>query len=418
MKKSLLYVPLLFGTILLNNLALAQADRFAYAITDVQKEGANWSFLRKLNLQTGEYSPVLLNGADASLLAFDATTKKQFTAPLNDARYGNIVNAAFATGVAAMAYDNKSNRLYYTPMFIDQLRYVDIKTMKVFYVTDQAFTGSSQKSSDQGNVVTRMVISADGNGYAITNDGTHLIRFTTGKRSVITDLGSLADDQANKTVSVHNSCSSFGGDMIADDNGNLYIISARNNIFKVNIETKVATHLGAITGLPANFTVNGAAVNDKNQIVVGSALESSSYFTVDSKTWAATAFKIAGTIWHSSDLANSNLLVSRNKPKQTSSELIPRNVPANNGTNKIQIYPNPVTDNQFVVQFTDLAVGNYYVQVSDVMGRQVIQKQVTVSGDNQAENVKLRPSVTKGIYLVIVTDQSSKAVYSTKVLVQ
>jgi hypothetical protein len=96
--------------------------------------------LRKLNLQTGEYSDVLLNGNDASLLAYDAVSKKQFAAPLNDAMFGNAINAAFATGVAAMAYDKKNDRLYYTPMFIDQLRYLDLKTMKVFYVADQPFT--------------------------------------------------------------------------------------------------------------------------------------------------------------------------------------------------------------------------------------------------------------------------------------
>ena len=75
----------------------------------------------------------------------------------------------------------------------------------------------------------------------------------------------MVDDQANKGVSIHNSCSSYGGDMIADDNGNLYVFSARNHVFKINIESKVATHLGIISGLPTGFTVNGAAVTDEQQ---------------------------------------------------------------------------------------------------------------------------------------------------------
>ena len=281
MRKSL---PLILGTILLAGQAFTQqADRFAYAITDAQPQGPNWQFLRKLDLQTGQYSQVLLSGNDASFLANDATTRKQFSAPLNDQRFGTTVNAAFATGVAAMAYDKRNNRLYYTPMFIDQLRYIDLKTMKVFYVTDQVFTGKPQKSSDQGNIVTRMVIASDGNGYAMTNDGTQLIRFSTNKKLQITDLGAIVDDQANKGISIHNSCSSYGGDIIADDNGNLYVLSARNHIFKINIETKVATHLGAITGLPNGFTVNGAAVNDDNKIIVASAVQGGSLFAVDAK---------------------------------------------------------------------------------------------------------------------------------------
>jgi hypothetical protein len=417
MRKNLPFVSLLLGTILLTNLLQAQ-DRFAYAVTDVQKEGANWSFLRKLNLQTGEYSPVLLNGNDASLLAYDASTRKQFAAPQKDARYAVNINAAFATGVAAMAYDKKNNRIYYTPMFIDQLRYIDLKSMKVFYITDQAFTGIIQKSSDQGNVVTRMAIASDGNGYAMTNDGTHFIQFTTGKKIKITDLGTLVDDPANKGISVHNSCSSFGGDMIADDNGNLYAFSARNYVFKINIESRVATHIGIISGLPANFTVNGAAVNDNNQVIVGSAIEVGSYFTVDPKTWAATAYKIAGTIWHSSDLANSNLLVSGNRPKGAGSELLPQLYSGNSGDIRIQVYPNPVTNNKFIIQFNQLEAGNYTLQLTDVTGRQVMQRIVNISGDNQMQDINLNSSYTKGVYLLKVTDHNSKSVFNTKIVVQ
>ena len=419
MKKCLPIASILLGAVLLINPASAQqTDRFAYAVTDVQPQGVNWNFLRKLNLQTGEYSEVLLSGNDASFLANDAATKKQFATPLSDQRYGNTINAAFATGVAAMAYDKRNNRIYYTPMLIDQLRYIDLKTMKVFYVTDQVFTGKSQKSSDQGNIVTRMVIADDGNGYAMTNDATQLIRFTTGKKLTITDLGTVVDDQANKGLSVHNSCSSFGGDIIADDNGNLYIFSARNNVFKLNIESKVATYLGAITGLPAGFTVNGAAVNEENKIIVTSAVQANSLFSVDAKTLVATACKAGSTVWQASDLANSNLLVSANKQKQTTIDVVSRNLVPNSADGKINIFPNPVTNNQFVIQFNQLEAGDYTVQVTDVTGRQVKQQAVNISGDKQAQTIKLNPSNSKGIYLVKVTDQASKAVFSTKVMVQ
>ena len=419
MRRSLPCISLLLGTVLLTTLVSAQqADRFAYAVTDVPEQNANWNFLRKLNLQTGEYSSILLSGNDVSLLAYDASTKKQFTAPLNDARYGNMVNAAFATGVAAVAFDKKNNRLYYTPMFIDQLRYIDLKSMKVFYVTDQAFTGKPQKSSDQGNIVTRMVIASDGNGYAMTNDGMQLIQFSTGKKLQIADMGSIVDDPANKGVSIHNSCSSFGGDMVADDNGNLYVFSARNHVFKVNIESKVATHLGVISGLPNNFTVNGAAVNENNQVIVASAMEAGSYFMVDAKSWVATPLKIAGTVLHSSDLANSNLLASGNKPKATNIDLISKNIPANTGDNKINIYPNPVTNNQFTIQFNDLAAGSYTIRITDVTGRQVKQQVVYIAGDNQTQLIKLASSNAKGVYLVKVSDPNSQSVFSTKIVVQ
>ncbi len=419
MKKNLLTAPLLLATILLTTIASGQqTDRFAYSVTDVNQQGGNWSFLRKLNLQTGAYSDVLLSGNDASFLAYDAATKKQLTTPLKDAQYGNTVNAAFATGVAAMAYDKKNNRLYYTPMLIDQLRYLDLKTMKVFYVTDRSFTGKPQKSPDQGNIVTRMVIASDGNGYAMTNDATQLIRFSTARKMEITDLGSVVDDQDNKSISIHNSCSSYGGDMIADDNGNLFVFSARNNVFKVSIESKVATHLGVITGLPNGFTVNGAAVNDDNQVIVSSAVQSASYFAIDHKTLIATPYKIAGTVWQSSDLANSNLLTSGNKPSAITTDVISKNTPVAIGDNKVSIYPNPVTNNQFTIQFNQMDAGNYSIQITDVMGRQVSQRSVSINGDNQSQNIKLNSLVSKGVYLIQVTNANSKAVFSTKIVLQ
>ena len=417
MKKKL-HIVILLITVVLTSLVQGQSDRFAYAVTDIQQEGVNWSFLRKLDLQTGEFSNVLLDGNDLSLLAYDAVTRKQFTKPLTDSRFGNTVNAAFATGVAAMAYDKKNNRIWYTPMFIDQLRYVDLRTMKVFFVTNSAFTGMPEKSSDQGNIVTRMVIAADGNGYAMTNDGAHLIKFTTGKKISITDLGMLVDDPANKGVSIHNSCSSFGGDVIADDDGNLMVFSARNHAFKVNIETKMATHLGVITGLPANFTVNGAAVNENNQIVVTSAVAALYSFTIDAKTLAATAAKTTGIIWRTSDLANSNLLSTGKSPVSAVTNIASRTIPGALGAGKIQTYPNPVTNNQFTIQFNKLEPGNYTIQVTDVMGRQVALKQVNVSGDNQSQNIILNTASAKGIYLVKISDAGNKSVFSKKVVVQ
>ena len=419
MRKCLPFFSLFSGALLLTStLTAQQADRFAYAVTDIQQGGANWSFLRKINLQNGEYSQVLLSGNDASLLAYNATTRKQFEAPLQDSRFGTYVNAAFATGVAAMAYDKKNNRLYYTPMFIDQLRYIDLKTMKVYYVTDQAFTGKPVKSSDQGNIVTRMVIASDGYGYAMTNDATQLIRFTTGKNLSITDLGTIADDQANKGVSIHNSCSSYGGDIIADDAGNLFVFSARNQVFKINLETKVATHLGTISGLPNGFTVNGAAVTNDNKVLVSSAMLASSYFTVDMKSLSATPYTIAGTVWQSSDLANGNLLNTGTQAKGNTVELISRNTEPNSGDGKIAIYPNPVTNNQFAIQFNELEAGQYTIQVTDVMGRQVLQQIVSVAGEKQTQTVRLNASSSKGVYLVKVTDHANRSVYNTKIVVQ
>jgi len=411
MKKIIPHFSILLCFIFLTILAISQADRFAYAITDINKDGSNWSFLRKLDLQTGNFSEVILNGTDVARLAYDETSKKQMTEPFQDTRLGKTANAAFATGVAAIAYDRKSQRIYYTPMFINQLRYIDLKTMNVYFVPTPDIASLKTKSSDQSNIITRMAIAADGNGYALTNDGNHLLRFTTGKKITITDMGAVTDNHENKVVSVHNSCSSFGGDMIADDDGNLFVFTNLKNVFKVNIETKVATHLGVVSGLPPIFTINGTAVDNENQILVTSAIDNSNIFLVDSKTWIATPAKSIGG-WRTADLANSNLLATR---KQSPIVRLLKNIEAKDD-GRIQLFPNPVTNNQFTIQF-NLSEGTYFVQVKDVLGRQVTQTMAYVTGKGQTKTLNLPAAASKGFYLVKVVDQNNMTVYSRKILV-
>jgi len=386
-------------------------DRFAYAITDFLRDGGNWSSLRKVSLETGAFSDILLNGIDANSMAYDAVTKKQMTAQLKDPRFGNLANAAFGTGVAAIAYDKKNERLFYTPMLMDQLRYVDLKTMKVYFVNNIGLTGGDTKAADQSNIITRMTMASDGNGYALTNDGNQLIRFTTGKKITVTNLGIVVDDPANQNISVHNSGTSYGGDMIADDDGNLYVFSARNQVFRINIETKVATHLGGIAGIPANFTSNGVAVDADNHVWISSAIDNTALYKLDIKT--LQAIKISEGSWKSADLANSNLLAIRKHTAVadliTTTEEIPNK--------RVQMFPNPVIGKQFAVRF-DLPDGTYTLRMTDIIGRQTLLQSVVNLKGTQTENVQLPTATRKGMYLVRVLDNNGKAVYSKKVLVQ
>jgi hypothetical protein len=394
----------------------AQTDRFAYAITDLSKEGAGWNALRKLDLSTGEYSNVLLNGSDDKTITYDAASKKAVTTPV-DSRFGNLLQMPFGTGVAAVAYDKKHNRLYYTPMFVDQLRYVDLKTMKVYYVTDQSFTKLGTMHNDEGKIVTRMVIAPDGNGYAITNDGNTLVRFSTGKKMKIEQLGTLVDDPSNNGISIHNRCSSFGGDMIADDQGNLIIISARNHVFTVNTDTKVAKHLGSIEGLPSTFTVNGAVVDAEGHLLVSSAVDGRSYFVVNPKDWTASAYTMAKGVYRSSDLANSNFLASPSK--QTGDQEKPFITRAEEKFSKqISVYPNPVTSGRITVEFSKVPKGDYTVELTDVLGRAIQQKRITINAESQTQVLPLQESNAKGIYMVKVFDREKQSVFTQKVMIQ
>ncbi len=417
MRKSLLSATLLLGAITLTSIINAQTDRFAFAITDLQSTGSGWNALRKLDLKSGEFTAVLLNGSDAAMPAYDVSTRKAWKA-MPGMQFGDLMQAPFSTGVAAMAYDKKANRLYFTPMLIDQLRYIDLKSMKVFYVTDQSFTKLGSMHNDEGKIITRMTINPDGTGYAVSNDANTFIRFTTGKKLQITQLGSLVDDPSNGGVSIHNKCSSWGGDMVADDEGNLYILSSRNSVYKINVETKAATLLGYIKGLPQDFTTNGAVVTAEGKILVSSAVNGNAYFLVDPKDWTATQYESKAGIFRSSDLANSNFL--QTKPKNTTqSEIVTRKAPDNIiAASKIQIYPNPVTNNQFTLQFGRIPAGNYNIEMTNVMGQVVMLREVNVQTEDQVETISIRSTVARGVYLVKVIGADKISVFNQKLVVQ
>jgi hypothetical protein len=416
MRKAL-FPAVLSASCLLSFTLHAQNDRFAYAITDLTKEGASWNALRKMDLQTGQYSDVLLNGADNKTIMYDAVSRKQLV-PQADARYGTTLQSPFATGVAAAAYDKKHNRLYFTPMFVDQLRYIDLRTMRVYSVSG-AFTKFGNMHNDEAKIITRMVIAPNGYGYAISNDGNTFIRFSTGKKSTsIEQLGALVDDPTNNGISIHNRCSSFGGDMISDDQGNLFIITARNNVFLVNTQSKVAKYLANIKGLTQNFTVNGAVVDADGNLLVSSAVDNKNYYVINPVNWTATPYKMANGVFRSSDLANSNYLSAKRTPKPNVSAIQRLLRPEEKWASQIAVYPNPVTANTIKLQFNKVPSGDYTVELRDVLGRAVMQKKISVAYENQVQELKIDKRNANGIYMIKVFDGSNQPVFSQKLVVQ
>jgi hypothetical protein len=290
--------------------------------------------------------------------------------------------------------------------------------MKVFYVTDQAFTGQGNMHNDEGKIITRMVIAPDGYGYAISNDGNTFLRFSTGKKLKVEQLGALVDDPANNGLSVHNRCTSFGGDMISDDEGNLYIVSARNHVFKVNVENKTAKHLGSISGLPANFTVNGAVVDGDGNLLVSSAVDATGYYVLNPKDWTASAFAAANGIFRSSDLANGNYLTA-SRGGQTPVTTMPATIlPDAKFANQISVYPNPVTANVVNLQFNKVPAGNYTAEITDVLGRRVTMKKVTINYEMEVQTLTLNQADAKGVYMITVTDNTNQSVFAQKLVVQ
>ncbi|HSN62361.1 MAG TPA: T9SS type A sorting domain-containing protein, partial [Ferruginibacter sp.] len=317
--------------------------------------------------------------------------------------------------VAAAAYDMRSNKLFFTPMRVGELRWLDLDIKNE---TPKFYTLSSEVLNfgvalDEANHITRMVIAADGNGYAVTNDGNHFIKFSTGKKPVITDLGNLIDDEKNNGISIHNKCTSWGGDMLADARGKLYVISANRHVFEVDINSRVATHKGTITGLPANYTTNAAAVNADGDMVVSSANVFEGYYKVKLADLTATSIEGSDKRYNASDLANGNLLLQKEADaarKYSVAPLLAQNTFSNSDK---RVFPNPVTTSTFAVLFDGQKAGNYSVTLSDLSGRVLQTQKVNIAkGGVQTENINLLSRPAKGMYLVKVYDDAKQMVFT------
>jgi Secretion system C-terminal sorting domain len=390
-------------------------SRHAYAITGGQKGNTNWTEVRLIDLATGaEVQSVYASNQQPQIL--HARTGKSI-AITNEK---GAANYPFSTFSAACAYDKKHNRLYYTPMGINELRYIDLggKQARIYYFQGEAF-GRTANLQDEANHITRMVIGADGNGYALSNDGNHLVRFSTGRKPTITDLGNLVDDQNNGGVSIHNRCSSWGGDMIADAFGKLYLVSARQAVFQIDVDSRVASFKGYISGLPANYTTNGAVVDNEGKVIVSSANSTQGYFEVDLASLKASRIESKGQVFNTSDLANGNLALQDEADKKASAvsaaAVLQRSLIRNDN---ISVYPNPVTDGSFRLYFDNQRQGKYEVQLVDIAGRVVSTQVVNIASKAQVEEMYVNKMLARGTYMVKVVDGKRKALFADKLLVQ
>ncbi|RYD79327.1 MAG: T9SS type A sorting domain-containing protein, partial [Sphingobacteriales bacterium] len=380
--------------------------------------------IRQVDLGTGQVTKTIFQRSKTS---FELTNITGKTSVNQNSTIPNIfMSKDYPTGslVAAAAYDQRNNKLFFTPMRIGELRWVDLnvkdETPKFYTMTSDvlAFGNNSPMSVDESNHITRMVIAADGNGYAMSNDGNHFVKFTTGKKPVITELGALIDDEKNGGISIHNKCTSWGGDMLADAFGKLYVISASRNVFVIDIDSKVATFKGTIEGLPANFTTNAAAVNAEGKIVLGSANVFFGYYVADLSDLKATPIEGSDRQFNASDFANANLLLQKEADAaRKNGAALPLLENAFSNSDKL-VYPNPVKGSSFSVLFDGQNAGRYTIVLSDISGRNLQTQVAAISKGTQVETVSFQSKPTKGMYLVKVLDENKKLVFTEKVMIQ
>ncbi len=335
-----------------------------------------------------------------------------------------------AGAVACMAFDAKNNRLYYIPQQLSELRYLDMKQPEPSFT---CFEGQSlnlmHNKDDVANQISRMTIGADGFGYALTNDGEHLVRFSTQETPVIQDLGVLVDNPTNQ-VMVRSSCTSWGGDIVAAADNSLYLIAGRNHIFKINTSTKQADYVGMIKNLPQDFTSNGASVDEDGNLVVscGASLGKSfsPLYKVNMNTLEAQPVgdKIKG-LGNISDMASSNLLFQKNEGKKVAGSdiaFMPTiTTETTNELPKISIFPNPIiTGGRFQVRTSNIKEkGEYRMILLDAAGKSIVEGRMNIGGGKTSTNSFNFPARhAKGVYIVQIADAFNRTVYSQQLIVE
>jgi hypothetical protein len=430
MKKKLLLLPF-FTPLFLTG--FSQQNNLAYAITGQANGNFNWTDIRVIDMTSGNINSTLFENGKTNFSFIDSETKNtvsQITIQGTPASISQNNISASANKIvvnnpsptllmsAAAAYDKRHDKLFFATMRTGRLIWLDLKNNNgtpSFYTIQKPLINNVDYNDESFNI-TRMTIGADGNGYALTNDANHLISFTTGNKTIITDRGGLIDAESNNGISIHNKCSSWGGDIVADAFGKLYLFTAGRNVFLIDPETMTATYKGTISNLSATFTVNGAAVIDDDNVIVSSANTFEGFYKVDINKLSATKLNTGGKIYNASDLASCNLLHQTEKQNSLGTPLL-KNIEVI-GNRFISIYPNPVENGQVKITFDNNAAGKYKIALTDLEGRLIQTKDVYIKGRGQVENFQMHKKQASGIYMIKITEAGSKAIFSDKLIVE
>ncbi|MCD9856377.1 T9SS type A sorting domain-containing protein [Epilithonimonas sp. JDS] len=383
MKKSLSTLILLF----IGANSFAQQDIFALT----GKETANIIFqdFRALDSKKGITEKILLSEKDQPKTFSTKLDKEIFE---DKKSFANAV----ASQIAGLAVDGRGN-LVYMPMFSSNIYILDSKTKDIILLENNL---SNPTACDTGSQFSRMTIGNDGNIYALSNSGSQLLKISriNGKYAV-SDLGIVKDDSGNGDNQLSKMQTGFGGDMIADDNNNLYVFSSTGNVFKVALKEMKAKFIGKVKGLQDNFSINGVAVNAEGKIVLGSAkggvLHSLNLETLQAEPMNGN---INLPIY---DLGSSYVLRSN------------KNIAS---IDKNEIYPTKVSDGFVNIRLGSSQKGNAQVKIYSLAGALVKENKIT-NINNSETKIELGKLVS-GVYLVNVESENGKTIISKKIIVK
>lgn len=371
----------------------AQAQQDFFAIAGKDTSNINFSDFRVMDAINGTSGEKVFT-ADSSAKVVSQNRRGVVTEDKNS------FNNSQAVTMAALAYDSSNNNLVYMPMFSSNIYILNPKSKEITLVENSVVRVTS---CDINSHITRMATGYDGNIYAVNNSGTQFLQIS--KKSgqyIVNDLGIIKDDASNGKNSFTTVETGFGGDMVADSENNFYIFAASGNVFKVSAKELKAKFVGKIAGIPDNYSVNGSAVNSQGNVVIASA-KGAPLYEVDLTTLQAKQLPGENNL-HIYDLASKYFVNDR----------ISSN---NNALSNLDIYPTRVNEQFVNVHVNNKKVkGNIKLNVFDMSGKNVMTQSLSVKDGSLDQQVYFR-GLINGAYIVSITDESGKSIFSKKILI-
>nr|WP_314498228.1 T9SS type A sorting domain-containing protein [uncultured Chryseobacterium sp.] len=386
MKKHLFPIILL----ILGNTVSAQQDFFA--LTGKDSPGIEFSDFRAMNADGTSGQSVFGVSSEAKVIS----QSKKTLITEDKTSFGHAQSAS----LAALAYDYSGDNLVYMPMFSPNIYVLNRKTKEITLVEN---TVARITSCDINSHITRMTTGYDGNIYAVNNSGTQFIQISKkNNQFVVNDLGVIEDDVSNGKNSFTSLETGFGGDMIADADHNFYVFATSGNVFKISPKELKAKFIGKISGLPENYSVNGAAVNSQGKVVIASAKGAALY---ELGLENLEAKQLPGeTNLHIYDLASKYFANDR---------AVSASVLA-----KIDVYPTQVDEHFIYLNANDQSVkGNINVSIFDISGKMVLTQKLSVKEGQLNQRLDLK-NLISGSYIVNITEESGKSLLNKKILVK
>lgn len=362
-------------TLLLSSILLAGSFLTAQditAVTGLTKGKIEFNDFRKIDLNNLQASQVLASKSDnINLVSEDG----------KNCKCGNYI--------AAMTV-NAAGDLYFIPMTQSRVMTLDAGSKNGTFAE---IKNSSIDTKNQGTFYARMTTAPDGYMYALNNNGTEFLKISP--NGSIQNLGAVEGfvaEMAKLGTETH----AYGGDMIADAFGNLYIISAAGNVFKLNPNNLNSSLIGKIQGLPEKYTVNGAAVAKDGSVILATTSEFG-FYTLNFETLEAKfASDYALPVY---DLASPYFLKQNQLDNLTNSNY--------------SLYPTIVKTSELnIVSKVNEAV-KLDITVWNLANKMVYSNTVAVQSEGDFK-VSLNGALQPGIYVLKAVNQNGAEVINTK----